>query len=217
MVTLPGPVIASVFTVTVWRDQAERAGRFRAQSGWSPRLALAHDPRPVWRRRWPGTNGRAPEQGQPGGGRGPAPAAGLDRGGQQRPIGRGGRGGGAAVESALGDGDHHQDEAPEPVANSTAVPGRRPAAPARLSRRTHAAQGQGRRGLWCRRPDRGRHRAPLHCCRCAGPARRSYGGEAASSGRGDRCQRRPAADRRGRRATVPPLLANPRSTPDRSR
>ena len=35
---------------------------------------------------------RVPSQGHPGGGRGPTPAAGLDRRGRQRPLGRGGRG-----------------------------------------------------------------------------------------------------------------------------
>jgi hypothetical protein len=56
-------------------------------------------------------------QGQPGGGRGPAPTAGLDGRGQQRPIHGRGRGRGAGAEPALGDGHHNQgDEELQPVA-----------------------------------------------------------------------------------------------------
>jgi hypothetical protein len=62
---------ASLFTVIVWRDQAEHV----------PRVA---------------------GQGQPGGGRWSAPAAGLDGWGWQRPIGGRGRGRGAGAKPAPG-------------------------------------------------------------------------------------------------------------------
>jgi hypothetical protein len=64
--------------------------------------------------------GQVPGQGQPGRGRGPAPAAELDGRGWQRPLGRRGRGRGAGAEPSLGDGDHDQGVAQhEPVASST--------------------------------------------------------------------------------------------------
>jgi single-stranded DNA-binding protein len=48
------------------------------------------------------------------------PAAELERGGPQRPLGRGGRGRGAGAEPSLGDDDHDQDaEEPGPLASST--------------------------------------------------------------------------------------------------
>jgi hypothetical protein len=50
-------------------------------------------------------------EGQPGRGRGPAPAAELDRRGRQRPLDRGGRGPGAGAEPALGAGGHDQGDA----------------------------------------------------------------------------------------------------------
>ena len=59
---------------------------------------------------------RVPLEGQPGGGRGPPPAAGLDGRGRQRPIQCRGRGRGAGAKPAMG-GDHDQDHAqPGPVA-----------------------------------------------------------------------------------------------------
>jgi hypothetical protein len=59
-------------------------------------------------------------EGQPGGGRRAAPAAGMDGGGRQRPLGRGDRGRRAEAKPPLGNGDHDQNDAqPGPVASST--------------------------------------------------------------------------------------------------
>ena len=64
------------------------------------------------------------EQGEPGHGRGPAPAAELDRTGLERPVGGRGRGRGARAKPAVGDGGRDQDdEEPEPVASSTDATG----------------------------------------------------------------------------------------------
>jgi hypothetical protein len=54
---------------------------------------------------------RVPGQGQPGRGRGSAPAAELDRRGWQRPLSGRGRGRGAGSQPAVGDGDDDQSDA----------------------------------------------------------------------------------------------------------